>query len=83
MNQVRKRRPFGVTLFALLVLSFGVLKPITPDSNHSEVGFANNPLAISPHLSPAQRPALVGVGFPLAWDLARLAFSFTNFLRCS
>ena len=80
MKQTRKRRPFGVTLFALLVLSFAVLNLLRLIQAFQKWDLLTALLPFSPIYLLLSGLLWAVVGFPLAWGIwrgSRLAYQLS------
>jgi hypothetical protein len=71
MKQPRKRRPFGVTLFSLLVLSFAVLNLLRLIQTIQKWDLLTVLLPFSPIYLLLSGLLWTVVGFPLAWGIWR------------
>ena len=71
MKQTRRRRPFGVTMFALLVLSFAVLNLLRLIQTFQKWDLLTVLLPFSPIYLLLSGLLWTVVGFPLAWGIWR------------
>jgi hypothetical protein len=71
MKQIRPRRPFGVTLFALLVLIFAVFNLLRLIQTIQKWDLLKTLLPISPVYLLLSGLLWTVVGFPLAWGIWR------------
>ena len=80
MKQTRKRRPFGVTMFALLVLSFAVLNLLRLIQTFQKWDLLTALLPFSPIYLLLSSLLWTGLGIPLAWGIwrgSRLAYQLS------